>query len=179
MWKKHVILFRGQDLADFALQRRKPKGWMFWGCFAGRIKGPGFVWEKEYGGIGANNYIEHIIPLIIRFYRQIQASVFQQDNASAHRARRTKAALNLQGVNVVRWPPYSPDLSPIENVWPWIKNWIECNCEDIQELDLPDLRRLLEAAWEAVPEDLLLRLAHSMPRRLQMCIDAELSLIHI
>jgi len=52
-----------------------------------------------------------------------------------------------------------------------MKDWIASNCDNIQALDLVKLRSLIERAWEAVPEDWLRKLAHSMPQRLQMCIE--------
>jgi transposase len=43
-------------------QRRK--GWMFWGCFYGNIKGPGVFWEKEWGSIKEESYRARIVPII-------------------------------------------------------------------------------------------------------------------
>ncbi len=41
------------------------KGWMFWGSFsAGLRKGPCLVWEKEWGTINKQSYVEHVVPLI-------------------------------------------------------------------------------------------------------------------
>ncbi|KAM7185269.1 hypothetical protein V8F33_012498, partial [Rhypophila sp. PSN 637] len=63
MWKQRGILFDDEDeeqIEDWALERRRPKGWLFWGSFAGRRKGPFFFWEKEYGGINSDKYIFYI-----------------------------------------------------------------------------------------------------------------------
>jgi transposase len=50
-------------------------------------------------------------------------------------------------IEVLWWPPKSLDLSPIENVWPWIKDWIESRPEkDIQDLNPTQLRRALVEA---------------------------------
>ncbi|KAK4102975.1 hypothetical protein N658DRAFT_330857 [Parathielavia hyrcaniae] len=99
-WKKRVHMDKTNDLSKYALKKRRPKGWMFWGSFTGRRKGPFFVWEKEYGSICADNYIQYILPLVGRF-NQEQRIVFQQDNASAHRARKTKARLQELGIEVL------------------------------------------------------------------------------
>jgi hypothetical protein len=101
MWKKRVLIDKTDDLSKYALKRRKPKGWMFWGSFVDRRKGPYFVWEKEYGGIGADNYIRFILPLVDQF-NQSYRIVFQQDNASAYRARKTKDRLRELGIEVLQ-----------------------------------------------------------------------------
>ena len=50
---------------------------------------------------------------------------------------------------------------------------MEARCEDIQVVEEAELEGLVRAAWAAILEAFLLTLAHSMPRRLQMCIEAE------
>ena len=173
MWKKRGILFDDEDseaIEDWALRKRRPNGWMFWGSFAGGIKGPTFVWEKEYGGINSDKYIQHILPLLATHFRRHPQHLFQQDNAPSHRSRKTTTALTAAGIPILRFPAYSPDLTPIENVWPWIKNYIE-DRYNLQELGLNELRQVIQEAWDAVPIEFLLLLAHSMPHRLQMCIE--------
>lgn len=51
-----------------------------------------------------------------------------------------------------------------------MKNWVEMNY-DVQSLSITELRGVIQSVWEAVPEDFLLELAHSMPRRLRMVIE--------
>jgi transposase len=146
---------------------------MFWGSFAGRRKGPSFIWPKEFGGINGQKYTREIVPLVRAFHERHGPIIFQQDNAPGHRARVTQEAFQQAGIEVLRWPAYSPDLAAIENVWPWLMEEMEARCEDIQELGEAELQPLIQAGWEAIPEAFLLTLAHSMPRRLQMCVEAE------
>ncbi len=47
--------------------------------------------------------------------------IFQQDLAPAHTAKITKSWLNDHGVGVLDWPPNSPDLNPIEDIWGIVK----------------------------------------------------------
>ena len=144
-WKQWVTIHTTEDPEDFALLRRRPNGWMFLGQFAGRHKGPAFVWEKEYGGITSQKYQQHILPLAEQFYREKSLTIYQQDNAPAHTALATRFAFQARDIDLMIWPPNSPDIAPIENVWGWMKSWIEYNY-NIQSLTLPTLRA---AIWEA------------------------------
>lgn len=64
MWKRWITIHDMEDIEAWALIRQKPHGWMFWGSIAGSIKGPSFMWEKEYGGITAEKYQHYIIPQV-------------------------------------------------------------------------------------------------------------------
>ena len=52
-----------------------------------------------------------------------------------------------------------------------MKDWVEREY-DIQTLNQVELRAAIEAAWEAIPEDSLLKLSHSMIERLTKVIAA-------
>jgi transposase len=43
------------------------------------------------------------------------------DNASAHKSARIEEEINSKGAHLFFLPPYSPDLSPIENYWSKLK----------------------------------------------------------
>ncbi len=51
-------------------------------------------------------------------------SIFMHDNAQIHTAKLTKKWLEDNHVEVMEWPPYSPDLNPIENLWSLLKDAI-------------------------------------------------------
>lgn len=47
------------------------------------------------------------------------------DNASIHKSDNIREAIEATGAKLVFLPPYSPDLSPIENMWSKIKSIIK------------------------------------------------------
>ena len=119
----------------------------------------------------AKKYQRYIIPLVYTFYKEVgEGALFQQDNVALYTARSTRAMLTALEIECVEWPARSPDLNPIENVWFQVKNWLERHY-DLQSLRDEALKRAVIQAQEAVPSDFLLRLALSMPARLQRVIE--------
>jgi transposase len=76
------------------------------------------------------------------------------------------------GIHVMEWPPYSPDLNPIEHMWWALKKLVhklypELNNLGRSEEDLEYLCKCLKAAWRQIPGTLIKKLILSMPRRLE------------
>ncbi len=95
---------------------QKPTSLMVWGAYH-QSMGSLHVLE---GAMNAEKYIkvleQHMLPSRWR--------VIHQDNAKPHIAAITTAWLCSRRVRVLNWPAYSPDLSPIENIWYIIKQKI-------------------------------------------------------
>ena len=58
-----------------------------------------------------------------------------QDNAPYHKAKTVLSFLEEEGIAVMKWPPRSPDMKPLENVWKIIgekaQNWNPQNIDDL------------------------------------------------
>jgi hypothetical protein len=155
-------------------RHQRKKGWMFWGCFHGHTKGLGFFWEKDWGSIGKESYQQHTVPLI-HGYIKLQARegidlLLMQDGAPGHAAADTRQDLRERGVIVIFWPPFSPDLNPIERVWHIMKNYLQDNYPEVMGYD--QLRAAVQDAWDKVRESEFRELIESMPARCQAVIDA-------
>jgi hypothetical protein len=102
-------------------------------------------------------------------FPQLQAAfpegyIFQQDNAPAHKAHATLQFL-AQHATVLpegfAWPPYSPDLSPIEQLWSLLKRKIDMTRVNSKE----DLIREGCFAWDNIDQSIVDNHAVSLPAR--------------
>ena len=104
---------------------------MFWASFFGNEKGPCLFWEKQWGTITSSFYSNRIVPLIHGMITMEPRLSVMQDNAPPHKAARTMEELEERQITPILWPPYSPDLNPIEAVWNWMKNYIQFHFPDL------------------------------------------------
>ena len=96
---------------------------------------------------------------------------FMQDNAPIHTACDSKEWLEIHGVATIDWPPYSPDLNPIEHLWWALKKKLhelypEFDTMGESESDWDRFELGLVEAWAAIPDTLIKKLITTMPHRL-------------
>lgn len=96
--------------------------------------------------------------------------VLMQDRAPGHRAGETKIDLEERGIIVVFWPPFYPDLNPIERVWHLMKNYIQDYFPEVMGYNA--LREAVKEAWDKVGQHEFEELFQSMSARCQAVIDA-------
>ena len=56
---------------------------------------------------------------------------FMQDNATIYTAKKVKKWFKDEGIPLIDWPPYSPDLNPIKHLWAQLKQWINEHYPDL------------------------------------------------
>ncbi|UYV77711.1 hypothetical protein LAZ67_15002016 [Cordylochernes scorpioides] len=104
-------------------------------------------------------------PVTLPYLQGVPNALYQQDNARPHTARISQQA--LQDVQMLPWPPYSPDLSPIEHVWDIIGRRLHALPQPRSE---DELWQMVEREWRAIPQDAIRTLIDSLPRRVAACI---------
>lgn len=101
--------------------------------------------------------------------------ILQQDNDPTHKkpAASEIAAWNASHAgHVVRllpnWPPNSPDLSPIENVWGIVQKQVDAaGCKSFKEFEACVIQKL-----QSFSRDTLKNMYLSMGKRMKLCIEA-------
>lgn len=69
-----------------------------------------------------------------------------------------------QNINLLNWPPQSPDLNPIENLWNFLDSLLRKRQNEISTKQ--DLKEVIMEEVQKIPKEYILKLYKSMPRRL-------------
>jgi hypothetical protein len=105
----------------------------------------------------------------------ITSWVFQQDNDPTHKGAAAKAVPLFNGKHsttvslLAEWPPNSPDLSPIENLWAIVQRRVDAaGCKTFAEF-----KKTLQKEWDGVSKQLCSKLITGINTRLAECIKRE------
>ncbi|KAK0133438.1 Transposable element Tcb2 transposase [Merluccius polli] len=115
---------------------------------------------------------DHVHPFMTTVYPSSDG-YFQQDNAPCHKARIISDWF-LEHDNeftVLKWPPQSPDLNPIEHLWDVVER--EIRIMDVQPTNLQQLRDAIMSIWTKLSEECFQYLVESVPRRIKAVLKAK------
>jgi hypothetical protein len=124
--------------------------------------------------MNAAKYMEvlhtHLLPQLHQWH-PADDGIYQQDNAPCHKARVVTETLQDAGVRVMAWPPYSPDLSPIENLWAIVKRKLH----EVSYSTVDEMAARVVDIWrnDTSVKEACMKLIESMPRRIHACIQAK------
>lgn len=125
-----------------------------------------------HGNVNADSYRQVLETEMVPYARAHfgRNFVFQHDNAPAHHARRLQHYLEEEEIEQLPWPPYSPDLNPIEHCWDALGHTV--HQRDVQPTNLAELEEALMQEWAALSQRYINKLVESLPRRIQAVIQA-------
>ncbi len=123
--------------------------------------------DKAYLSIVA----DHVHPFMTTVYHLLM--YFQQDNAPCHKAQLISDWFleHDSEFTLLKWPPQSPDLNPIEHLWDVVE-W-EIHIMDVQPTNLQQLCEALMSIWTKISEECFQHLVKSMPQRIKAVLKAK------
>jgi len=142
---------------------------MIWGAMS--AAGVGTLYYCK-GTVNAESYQQILQDAMLPSARALFRSndyKFMQDGARPHTARSTLNWLNQHGIHLLEWPPSSPDINPIENIWGIMKKTVRQR----HPRTVPELRQVLEEEWSKIAPQMCKGLVNSLPSRMQAIIKAK------
>jgi transposase len=141
---------------------------MVWGGISHGLKSLLIVMAGDLTGV--RNRDEILRPVAVSFVQQHHL-IFQQDNARSHVARVCQDFLANHNINPLDWPPYSPDLSPIEHLWDKMDRRVRGRRNAPATVD--QLGAVLLEEWDNIPMRTINALmTDSMHRKIRAVTDA-------
>ncbi len=147
-------------------------GVMVWGIFSWQTLGPLVLMEHRLNTTDYLSIVDHVHPFMTTVY-QSSDDYFQQDNAPCYQAQIISDWF-LEHVNeftLLKWPPQSPDLNPIEHLWDVVER--EIHIMDVQPTNLQQLRDGIMSIWTKISEECFQHLVESMPRRIKAVLKTK------
>jgi hypothetical protein len=142
---------RGERFTDACVLERdrfKCGSVMVWGGISHGLKSPLIVIAGNLTGV---RYRDEILrPVAVPFVQQHHL-IFQQDNARPHVARLCQDFLSSHNINPLDWPPYSPDLSPIDHMWDEMDRRVRGRRNAPATLD--QLKATFLVEWDNIPNE--------------------------
>ncbi len=136
-----------------------------WGIFSWHTLGPlGPIEHRLNTTVYLSIVDDHVHPFMTTVYHLLM--YFQQNNAPRHKAQIISDWF-LEHENeftLLKWPPQSPDLNPIEHLWDVVER--EIHIMDVQPINLQQLRDNIMSIWTKISEECFQHLVESMPRRI-------------
>lgn len=141
-----------------------------WGCFTTEGMGYTYIFNENLDAALMKRILtENLVPSAELHIAQpgVQWYVLH-DNDKKFKSNLVQDLLFAEGVTALDFPPYSPDLNPMENLWATLARAVERYQAD----SIESLQDAVEAEWNKIDVAHLRNLVASMPARLDAVIAA-------
>lgn len=118
--------------------------------------------------LNSQYYIQNILQMYLPKVGD-ETFYFMQDKSPIHTARATDIWLEQHQIQTLPWPTKSPDMNPIENVWAEMERQTCHRHVQTQE----ELWEMIQETFINLTDEYISNLIKSMPKRLQMVIEAQ------
>ena len=138
---------------------------MVWGCFIRRGVEALCIMDRFY----YRDILEQSLQPSISHFKLGQWYIFMDDNGPKLTSGLVKDCLKRKRIETLPWPPYSPDLNPIENLWNELERRVKKR--QLKNITEPKLRLIQE--WNTIELPALEKFVDSVPSRLYECIKMQ------
>jgi Transposase/DDE superfamily endonuclease len=140
-----------------------------WGCFS--AKGPGYMamFDGSLDAAGLRDiFRDYLLPTVKEHFGEGADWWLLHDNdPGRHKSQVLKTFMHNNYVRPLDFPPYSPDLNPIENVWKEMDLRMASTQADTKD----ELEDLVANTWATLTPDYCAGLARSMVKRIAQVIE--------
>jgi hypothetical protein len=166
VWAKSVGEVPGKEMERWGLTVDA------WGGFSAQGKTDLAFYEDTLDAQGYQDILENsLLPAAKEWFGdEKEGWELQQDKATCHTAKSTKAWLERHEVAVVAgWPTKGDDINPIENLWAILDERLESKKFTTEG----GMKKAIRKLWDEVDLSLLHNLIDSIPDRLRRIRKAE------
>ena len=169
-WSRGWVL-RGDQCPTRIRRQQGGGGVMIWAGIVGdELVGP--VRVQEGVKLTSQTYCQFLKSVLEPWLEEVPLSrlrnlIYMHDNAPSHAAKATAQYLQSIGFKnktLMIWPPNSPDLNPIENLWSIVKRRVYADGKQYSSKDA--LWEAIKQAADSIPRSMIGKLTESVNERL-------------
>ena len=169
-WSRGWVI-RGDQCPTRIRRQQGGGGVMLWAGIVGdELVGPFRV--QEGVKLTSNTYCQFLKSFLEPWLEDVPLSrlrnlIFMHDNAPSHAAKATTqylGSIGFKNKTMMIWPPNSPDLNPIENLWGIVKRRVHADGKQYFSKD--ELWEAIKQAADSIPRSLISKLTESVNERL-------------
>lgn len=140
-----------------------------WGCMSSSGVGNLVFIEGNMTGVAYREILEQNLLQSVKNLNMGKEWVFQHDNDPKHTAAVVTNWLDRHRIKRLKWPPFSPDMNPIEHLW----DEMERRMQKEQPKNVKELKETLIRVWKGIEKEVVKKLTDSVPNRLNEVIKSK------